>query len=228
MFDIFKKALGGFQEKSKEGERLFREGVASASAKEHDKAIELFTRSIEVMGIYPTPFINRGASYAYQERYLDAWDDYTRALQMEKEDPSPSAKENLTALRQNMSAIEPLMVIDKKNGDAIRQALTVDGIEHFTRRWAEELTKKLGNESVLVRYFVLEEIKELHELGGKHREFALNSGFESAEYLRVEVSSATTEAFVLMKNVLCCFSRDPNKMLMIRIAILTKLADSIQ
>ena len=227
MFSIFRNAFSKFKEESTEGERLFREGYAQAHANNHDKAIELFTKSIEISDIYPSPFIGRGASYAYQERYLEAWDDYSRALQMETEDPSPFAKENLNALRQNMRAIEPLMVLNNQNGDGVRQLLASDGLDYFTKRWIEQLLENLSNKPSLIRQFVLEVIAELYQLGGKHKEIALNSGFKSSEYLNLKESIATTEAFLLMKNILCCFSRDPDKMLMIRAEILKKLSSKL-
>ena len=228
MFDIFRKAVFSVSEKSREGERLFREGIANAAANQHDKAIELFTRSIEIIDIYPTAYLNRGASYQFQERYLDAWDDYTTALKMEESDPSPSAKDNINALHQNMSALKKVMVMNAKSGDEIRRVLSLDGIDHFTRRWSEELAKILGNNRILIRHFVLEELKELHDLGGNFREFALNSGFSTPEYLMIPNSPETMNAFYLMKNVLCCFSRNPERMFEIRRAIIEKLSKSVK
>lgn len=228
MFSIFRTAFSKFKQTSTEGERLFREGYAQAQANQHDKAIELFTQSIEISDIYPTPFIGRGASYAYQERYLEAWDDYSRALQMELEDPSANAKENLSSLRQNMRVIEPLMVLNKQNGDGVRQLLVSDGLDYFTKRWVEQIREKLSNKPNLIRHFVLEEMGELYQLGGKHKEVALNSGFKSSEYLNLKESTATNEAFLVMKNILCCFSRDPDKVLIIRAEILKKLSNEFQ
>ncbi len=227
MFNLIKKVINRYNTKAAEGEELFLQGIKSASANQHDKAIELFTRSIAVLDIYPAPFINRGASYQYQERYLDAWDDYAHALQMEITSPSPSVKMHLSALNQNMNAIAPLMVINKENGDAIRNKLVTDGIENFTKRWAEELTKKLHNDKELVRYFCLEEMKELHDLGGDHRSFVLSIGFQSSEYLNIKDNPNTAEAFFLMKSVLCCFSREPKKMLLVRTKILTNISSSL-
>ncbi len=227
MFDLIKKIISRHNTKSAEGEKLFLQGIKSASANQHDKAIEFFTRSIAVLDIYPAPFINRGASYQYQERYLDAWDDYAHAFQMEMTNPSPSVKMHLHALNKNMNTIAPLMVINKEKGDEIRNALVTDGIEHFTKRWAEELTKKLQNDKKLIRHFFLEEMKELYDLDGDHRSFALSNGFENSEYLSIKDNFNTVDAFILMKSILCCFSREPKKMLHIRTGILSHLNNTI-
>lgn len=224
MFDIFKRALGGFKEKSQEGERLFREAISCATANQHDKAIELFTRSIETMDIYPSAYINRGTSFAAQERYLDAWDDYTTALKMEEEDPSPHATANLSILRQYMEAIGLIMGLYTEHGDETQRLLREDGMDHFTTRWSEVLAEHLGNNPKVILNFVLAELNELHERGGRYRDFVANSGFSSSEYLAVQDLPETRNGLLLMKNLLCCFSRDMEVMFEIRTQLLRKLS----
>ena len=106
MFKFFKEVVAQVRGNMAEGERLFREGRLRAGNDEHTQAIEAFTKSITTWDAAPAAFICRGASYQAQERYQDAWNDYSRALKMETTDPSPTAKDNIFMIKHNMAMIE--------------------------------------------------------------------------------------------------------------------------
>jgi tetratricopeptide (TPR) repeat protein len=223
MSGIFERVFREFRKKQREGERLFRAGLESAAGSDHEQAINLYSESISVSDAYPAVFLNRGASYQVQERYLDAWDDYQRIIAMESNDPSPNAEENIAAAKQNMRAISIFINFDKDTGDAIRSALESDGFEHFTRRFAEELGESLQSDSSLIKQFISEELKEMYDLGGKYRNAAESIEFNKSSISYDKNNNETQRAFVLFKSVLCCFSRDQQTMLKIRTAILSKL-----
>lgn len=106
MFGFIKKAVADVRGKLAEGERLFHEGRLHAGKDQHAKAIEAFTKSIATWEAAPAVFICRGASYQAQDRFQDAWNDYSRALEMETTDPSPTSKDNIFMIKHNMAMIE--------------------------------------------------------------------------------------------------------------------------
>lgn len=106
MFKFFKETVEQVRGDMAEGERLFREGRLHAGKGRHAKAVEAFTKSIAAWDAAPAAFICRGASYQAQDRFQDAWNDYSRALEMETTDPSPTARDNIFMIKHNMAMIE--------------------------------------------------------------------------------------------------------------------------
>ncbi|MDN3384330.1 hypothetical protein QL995_16990 [Pseudoalteromonas sp. APC 3358] len=207
-----------------QGEQYFRQALQYHQYGNQDDAILFFTKSLEVSPNHSSVYLNRAGCFMIQERYLEAYDDYRKVIDMEKERQSVDGVRASPMALQNIERIKLFLSFEKQNGDKIRGQLANDGFEHFTTRWAEVLSNThLKNDLNAIKHFVNEEIKELEEMGGVHQEYALNCGIDHSEFVNVTESGTTQQAFVFFKGILCCFSRDPQKMFEIRTAILNKL-----
>jgi len=211
-----------------EGEKLFRQGIQYSQLGNQQEAIKFFTRSIEVSPNHSAVYINRGACFMIQERYLESFDDFSYAIEIEKNGLSIDAEACTPAAIQNIQRIQPFIAFEQKTGDAVRAQLTSDGEEHFTKRWSEVLFDQfLGNDVRIAQQFIYEEIKELEEMGGIHQEYALNCGVDYKEFSNVPTEQDTGKAFIMFKSVLCCFSRTPEIMFQIRTKVLEQLLNLI-
>lgn len=229
MFGLFKKSLSKSIEKHKQGEALFLEGMKNALSNKYDEAINFFTQSIEINNESPAPYVNRGAQYQLLGRYLEAWDDYSMALKMEESKPSADAKTNIVGIKQNMDVIKLFMDLEETDGEMVRNMLKNDGIQHFSKRWSEEVIRQaLKNNLILTRNFVFGEFNELYELGGKYREYALSTSLSENEYLTKEHSEETSVAYIFFRRILCCFSRDPETMFEVKKSILNNMVNLIK
>lgn len=224
MIKLFGKSKELKQEiASSEGEKYFNQGYEYAQFNNHDKAIELFSKSLAVNGENACVYINRGASYAVQERFLLANRDYEAALAIELSNPSFSALENISALKTNMSNIKIFIDFESVYGNEIRLRFKNDGMNNFCKTWGDVLQNNFLNDAALIEHFILEELNELSGMGGIHLEFVINSGFSSEDYKNIKNSDETYEAFKTFKSVLCCFSDDQSLMITIRFHILDYL-----
>jgi tetratricopeptide (TPR) repeat protein len=211
-----------------EGEKLFRQGIQYSQLGNQQEAIKFFARSIEVSPNHSAVYINRGACFMIQERYLESFDDFSYAIEIEKNGLSIDAEACTPAAIQNIQRIQPFIAFEQKTGDAVRAQLTSDGEEHFTKRWSEVLFDQfLGNDVRIAQQFIYEEIKELEEMGGIHQEYALNCGVDYKEFSNVPTEQDTGKAFIMFKSVLCCFSRTPEIMFQIRTKVLEQLLNLI-
>ncbi|MEZ9538455.1 hypothetical protein AB4160_09655 [Shewanella sp. 10N.286.51.B8] len=211
-----------------EGEKLFRQGIQYSQLGNQQEAIKFFTRSIEVSSNHSAVYINRGACFMIQERYLESFDDFSYAIEMEKNGLSIDAEACTPAAIQNIQRIRPFIEFEKKTGDVVREQLTSDGEDHFTMRWSEVLFGQfLDNDISIAQQFIYEELKELEEMGGIHQEYALNCGVDYKKFLNVGSEQDTGKAFIMFKSVLCCFSRNPDIMFQVRTKILDKLHNLI-
>ncbi|MFM5144900.1 hypothetical protein ACEUA0_20815 [Aeromonas veronii] len=207
-----------------EGEKLFRQGIQYSQIGNQEEAIKFFTRSIEVSQNHSAVYVNRGACFMIQERYLEAFDDFSYAIEMEKNGLSLETEACTPAAIQNIQRIQPFIAFEQKTGDAVRSQLTSDGEEHFTKRWSEVLLDQfLDNDVHIAQQFIYEEIKELEEMGGIHQEYALNCGVDYKKFSNVASEQDTGKAFIMFKSVLCCFSRTPEVMFQIRTKVLEQL-----
>ncbi|ASM54519.1 hypothetical protein PNIG_a2509 [Pseudoalteromonas nigrifaciens] len=207
-----------------QGEQYFRQALQYHQYGNQDDAILFFTKSLEVSPHHSSVFLNRAGCFMIQERYLEAYDDYRKVIDMEKNKESVDIERATSMALQNIERIKLFISFEKKSGDTVRQQLSNDGLEYFAQRWAEILSNQhLANDLDLIKYFILEEIKELEEMGGIHQEYALNCGINHSEFIKVTENNNTGKAFIFFKSILCCFSRDPLKMFKIRTAILNKL-----
>ena len=215
----------------KEGEELFDTGCQYAQMGDHDSAITCFTDSIEINENVASVYLNRGASYSFQERYLLAYADYKKAKEVELRYPSEPAHLRqviLNGINENITRIKIFVEYEEKQGAMIRNMYNSDGEEYFCKRFSEVIFQSyLSEDKQLTKYFILEEINELSELGGRALEFSINSGFDPADYRGIEDSSETAKAFILFKCILCCFSLDKELMLSIRLRILKNLINII-
>jgi tetratricopeptide (TPR) repeat protein len=223
-FNLFSKKKAVAASNEKEGEKYFRQALQCYQYGNQDDAVKFFTKSLEISPNHSAVYLNRAGCYMIQERYLQAYDDYMHAIDMEDKWESLDAEPSKPVALQNMKKIQPFIAFAQQNGDGVKSQLTTDGLEHFTKRWAEVLFDKfLGNDIDTAKQFILEEIKELEEMGGEHQEYALNCGVNHSDFSNVGEQFDTQKAFVMFKSVLCCFSRDPHKMFEIRTTILNKL-----
>ena len=206
------------------GEQFFRQALQYHQYGNQDDAILFFTKSLEVSPNHSNVYLNRANCYAIQERYLEAYDDYLKVINMEQKKQSLDDGQASPMALQNLERIKLFLSFEEQNGDKIRGQLANDGFEHFTTRWAEVLSDiHLKNDLDAIKHFVYEEIKELADMGGVHLEYALNCGIDHSEFVNVTESATTQQAFVFFKGILCCFSRGPQKMFEIRTTILNKL-----
>lgn len=223
-FSLLSKKLTPELSNEKEGEKYFRQAIQCYQYGNQDDAIKFFTKSLDISPNHSAVYVNRAGCYMIQERYLQAYDDYLHAIDMEDNGQSLDAEPSKPAALQNMQRIKPFIAFVQENGEGVKSQITTDGFEHFTKRWAEVLFDQfLDNDVDTVKQFILEEIKELEEMGGEHQKYALNCGVNHSDFSNVGGQFDTQKAFVMFKSVLCCFSRDPHKMFEIRTTILNKL-----
>ncbi|EOB3674071.1 hypothetical protein ACHELX_000879 [Vibrio vulnificus] len=211
-----------------EGEKFFRQGIQYSQFGNQEEAITFFTRSIEASPNHSAVYLNRGACFMIQERYLEAFDDFSYVIEMEKKGLSIDSESCSPGAIQNIQRIRPFIEFEKKTGDVVREQLTLDGEEHFTMRWSEVLFGQfLDNDIRIAKQFIYEELKELEGMGGIHQEYALNSGVDYKKFSNVGSEQDTGKAFIMFKSVLCCFSRNPERMFQIRTEIIDKLHNII-
>ncbi|HHP0468291.1 TPA: tetratricopeptide repeat protein [Vibrio harveyi] len=212
------------KENEKKGEQYFRQALSYCQYGNNEEAINFFNKSLEVSPYHAAVHLNRGGCFMVQERYLEAMEDFDKVINMEKEGISLD-RENVSSLAsKNASRIAPFVIFENEKGIEIRKMLTNDGLEHFSTRWSEVIYSDfLKNNQSAAFQFVCEELKELEEMGGMHREYALNCDVEYTVYSNVDTRHDTHSAFMFFKGILCCFSRNPNQMLEVRKNILNKL-----
>ena len=216
--------LVGLSADESSGEKLFNLGLQCYQYGNQDDAIKYFTQSIASSPNHAAVFLNRGGCYMMQERYLDAFDDYLHVISLEKNGRSLDAEPCTPAAYQNIKRIESFIAFEKEHGKDMRDQLAQDGIQHFSKRWAEIICGKfLLNNKAAISQFVFEELAELEEMGGEHQEYALNCGVAYTEFSRVSEEFDTQSAFLFFKGMLCCFSRNPKKMFSIRTDVLDKI-----
>lgn len=224
---IFTEVLRKFRE----GEELFDLGCHYAQMGDHNSAISYFTDSIKINENVASVYLNRGASYAFQECYLLAYADYKKALDVELKYPSEPehARQRIfEGVNDNIARIKVFVEYAEQQGNTLRTLYNSDGEEYFCKRFSEVIFQtSLSSDIALTKHFVLEEINELSELGDKALAFSINSGFNPAEYKGIEDTNETTKAFVLFKCILCCFSLDKELMLAIRLGIIKNLINLI-
>ncbi|HBF47825.1 MAG TPA: hypothetical protein VIC51_07745 [Psychromonas sp.] len=224
LFSFFSKKKAPKAGKEQEGDKYFRQAIQCYQYGNQDDAIQFFTKSLEISPNHSAVYVNRGGSYMIQERYLQAYDDYLHAIDMEDKGESLDAEPCKPAALQNIQKIQHFITFAQQNGEGIRSQLTTDGLEHFTKRWAEVLFSNfLESNTDTTKQFIFEEIKELENMGGEHQEYALNCGVNHSDFSNVGNDFDTQKAFIFLKSVLCCFSRDPHRMFEIRTIILNKL-----
>ncbi len=225
-YNIFskKKELQERNSDEQEGEKYFLKAIQCDRNGNYEDAIKFFTKSLEINQNHSAVYLNRGGCYAMQERYLLAHDDYLNVINMEKRGDYIDADTNTPGALQNMQRIQAFIGFEQENGEGIRHQLATDGGEHFTRRWAEVLFDQfLGNDIDTVNRFIYEEVKDLKELGGMHQKYALNCGVDISKFPDIGNKYDANKTFLMFKSMLCCFSRDAQKMFEIRTCILNNL-----
>ncbi len=68
--------------------RLNDEGIKHAKTGDFEKALELFTQSIEKNPSYPIAYANRGNVYRKWKQYDEAISDYTKAIELKQDNLS--------------------------------------------------------------------------------------------------------------------------------------------
>jgi len=224
IFNLFSKKLTSELSNEKEGEKYFRQALQCYQYGNQDDAIKFFTKSLEISPNHSAAYVNRAGCYMIQERYLLAYDDYLHAIDMEDRGYAIDAESSKPAALQNLQILKPFIDFAQEKGDVIKNQLLIDGIDQFTKRWAEVLFDQiLGNDVHTANQFILEEIKELEEMGGEHQEYALNCGVNHSDFSNIGNEFDTDNAFRMLKSVLCCFSRNSHEMFEIRTGILNKM-----
>lgn len=212
------------------GEHFFRMGMEARQNCEFEAAIDYFSRSISEADWVSGPYLNRGAVLQIVERFLEARDDYLKALEIEISDPSDSHDEVVQMAKSNLASIQLFCAYNDQDGDTLRNLVRDDGIEYSSKRFSEVICGKLENDRENVRHFALDELRELFQLGGDALKFALASEIDTADYLSAERvgwnEGLQHDAFVFLKNILCCLSRTPELMLEFRTSVLDHMMKS--
>ncbi len=226
---ILKFLLGkvkGFKEKEDRGEQYFWQALQLHEKGNYKEAIKYFNSSLDASPNHAAVYLNRGACFMVQERYLEAFDDFSKVIDLEKSGKSLDDAHITPMAKENIRRIWPILFIEMEQGDSIRKVFIEDGIDHFCKRWSEVIFSKfLKSDSSITIQFVNEELKELEELGGMHREYALNCRVDNSVFANTQPKEDTHSAFITFKGMLCCFSRTPDLMFEIRKNILERLID---
>jgi tetratricopeptide (TPR) repeat protein len=223
-FNLFSKGISEAISNEKVGEKYFRQALQCYQNGNQDDAIKFFTKSLEISPNHSAVYVNRAGCYMIQERHLQAYDDYLHAIDLEDRGVAIDAESNKPMALQNMKILQFFIDFTVKNGETVKSQITTDGLEQFTKRWAEVLFDQcLDNNTDTLKQFILEEIKNLEEMGGEHQKYALKCGVNHSDFSHIGNEFNTHNAYMLFKCVLCCFSRDPDKMFEIRTGILNKL-----
>lgn len=224
----FEKTLEKTLEREKKGEELFRHALHYSQMGDQENAIKYFTKSIEVSEKHSSAFLNRGSCLMIQERYLESFDDFSKAIELENNgdslDPVPSSELAL----ENIRRISPMLAFEKQQGDKVRNLFKNDGIEHFSRRFSDVIIENLDGNVEKVMQFILEELKEIEEMGGEHQTWVLNHEIEYTRIKKMKMQYDTNNAFILFKGILCCFSRDFKLMFSIRKKIIENMYSAIK
>jgi len=224
IFDIFKKVDEHMEKIDKDmekGELYMRKGLEADSQKEYYKALVYFNKSIEIADYVFEVYINRGAVYQKLDQFLDARDDYNKAILL--------AEGNAPIALNNLKVIENWCDFSDKYGEVIKQNIQNDGLEYATKRFAEVITDKMKNNYDDIYYFILEEIKELREYFNNNTTimFIEQSGIQQSEYLNPNSNgvnqSIQNHAHTFSKSLYCCLSREPSSMLQFRISLIEQI-----
>ncbi len=218
IYDMFKETADVDME---QGELYMRKGLEADSRKEYDKALEYFSKSIEIADYIFEVYINRGAVYQKLDQFLDARDDYNKAIDL--------AEGNAPMALANLKVIENWCDFADKNAEVIKQNIQNDGLEYATKRFAEVMTDQMENSYDDIYYFILEEIKELREYFNNSITimFIEKSGIKKSEYLNPNSNgvdqSIQNYALTFSKSIYCCLSREPSLMLQFRISLIDQI-----
>ena len=228
LFESFYKknrVLNKLKESEEKGKELFLKAIQFNQFGNQTEAIRLFSESIEVNPVEASVYLNRGACFMIQERYLEAIDDFNMVIKIEHSRKVYVEESCYEGAIANINRLAPLLSFEKEHGEMVRGQMRNDGIEHFTKRYTEVLLEEfLDYDSDLTSQFVDEELKELAEMGGEHQEFALNCGIEHKTFSNVTAEFNTSKAFLFFKSVLCCISRDHELMFDVRKQVLINLS----
>jgi len=224
---IIKEAMEGFTDKIDKGEYYFQKGNQAAQYKDYEGAISNFNKSLEYFDPASVVYLNRGAIFQMQERFLDARDDYLKVIETENNDKSENYKENVTSAEQNLATITQFCAFNDKQGEVVRNQIKDDGIDYAAKRFGEVICDMMKNNGKLIHQFILEELEELDELGGDKLAFVLSTGVERQEYSGAVDSenhhSMNDTICSFFKSLLCCLSRNPQQMFEFRASLLTQI-----
>lgn len=228
LFESFYKknsVLNKLKKSEEKGKELFLKAIQFNQFGNQTEAIRLFSESIEVNPVEASVYLNRGACFMIQERYLEAMDDFNMVIKIEYSGKVYVEESCYIGAITNLDRLAPFLSFEKEHGEIVRGQLKNDGIEHFTKRYSEVLLDKfLDDDPTLTSQFICEELKELSEMGGEHQEFALNCGIEHKTFSNVTAEFDTSKAFIFFKSVLCCISREHELMFDVRKKVLTNLS----
>ncbi|CUB06823.1 MULTISPECIES: hypothetical protein [Oceanospirillaceae] len=221
-----KSALNSLQERERKGRELFQKALRFNQVGNQTEAIRLFTESIEVNPLHASVFLNRGACFMIQERSLEAKDDFNKVIEMELSGESVDEENCSVGAKVNLAKLGRFLSFEEEHGETVRGQMRDDGIDHFSRRYAEVLFENfLLEDADSATQFISEELSELAEMGGVHQEFALNCGIDHSVYSNITTDFDTNKAFVFFKSVLCCLSRDHEQMFEARKQVLLNLKE---
>ena len=229
MQDIIKKSNYKTEEELDKGKYYFNKGIQAAQYMNHNEAIEYFNKSIDYADYVSMVYLNRGAVLQFQERFLDARDDFIKAIEIETNNPTDFHSEVIEKTKQNMSALIRFCNFADKYGEVILGQIKDDGIDYAARRYGEVICDKMNNDNALISQFILEELEELDELGDDKLKFALQSGVSRYEYLGAVKSELHKpihdEVSNLFKSILCCLSRNPKQMFEFRLLLINQIME---
>ena len=77
---VLQGAMEQTAENLNKGEHYYQQGLQAAQLKDFDGAIAHFNKSLEFADYISMVYLNRGAMYQMQERFLDAREDYMKMM----------------------------------------------------------------------------------------------------------------------------------------------------
>ena len=122
-FSLFSKKAGEIASNEKEGEKYFRQALQCYQYGNQDDAIKFFTKSLEISPNHSAVYVNRAGCYMIQERYLQAYDDYLHAIDMEDRGEAIDAESSKPVALQNMQRLQPFIDFTQEKGETIKNQL---------------------------------------------------------------------------------------------------------
>lgn len=153
-------ALNSLQERERKGRELFQKAIRFNQVGNQTEAIRLFTESIEVNPLHASAFLNRGACFMIQERSLEAKDDFNQVIEMELSGESLDEESCSVGAKVNLAKLGPFLSFEEEHGETVRGQMKDDGLDHFSKRYAEVLFENFLNEDTdSAIQFIFEELK---------------------------------------------------------------------
>ena len=92
------------------------------SMKQADKAVEMYTKSIEANSSFPSPYLNRGNVRVVSKQYEAAVTDYVTYLGLKPDDPQRASIEKMISLLNGEVEVAQKRIAEEKQKQAAEEA----------------------------------------------------------------------------------------------------------